>query len=149
MTDVVKNKNRGKEFQIPKPAHMEMNIEPIHKNPVAEPVFIVDGIPVSENTENAENENTSDQGPTLHPFIDNNDEYFPNHPNKTEIKKQTSDEYILMIGGNVIFTGNLDATQRLLKTVVYGEHEDFKDVSVEDIVVLKKMKIKIGVFVEE
>lgn len=50
-------------------------------------------------------------------------------------------DYILMVFGKIILTGNLEVIQEKVKEIVYGD-----EVEIDDIVVLKRVEIKIGVF---
>lgn len=142
MDDIVKNKNRGKYFTPPTPAHRALNIAPIINGslPVEEPVFIVDGKPIDSEIGHEEN-------PMPQQFVDNNDEYFPAYSGPKIEANNTDGEYILMISGDVVFTGSLEDTQDMLKAVIYGEHPKYTNVQTDDILILKKMAIKIGVFI--
>lgn len=58
--------------------------------------------------------------------------------------------YILLVQDTVICEGNLEKVQDIAKQLVFGEHEicDGEPVSIDDIVVLKKISIKLGLFLE-
>lgn len=58
--------------------------------------------------------------------------------------------YILLVQDAVICQGNLEKVQDVAKKLVFGEHEicDGEPVSIDDIVVLKKISIKLGLFLE-
>lgn len=66
-----------------------------------------------------------------------------------EIKIE-DDEYILLVNGTVFSIGSLNFIQNEVKLLVFGEHDicDGNPVPVEDLLVLKKIKLKIGVFLE-
>lgn len=58
-------------------------------------------------------------------------------------------DYILMVAGKTVEFGSVDKVEDRLKSIMYGEDASFseQEVSVDDIVVLKRLPIKIGVFV--
>ncbi len=60
-------------------------------------------------------------------------------------------EYILMIDGNIILSGPLDVIEEKVKGILYGEDIDFefKIVSQEDMIVLKRVEIQVGVFIKD
>ena len=92
-------------------------------------------------------------------IIDNND--FVSFTNPTDTLKPVrstrarieSDtpvvgDYILMVAGKTIEFGSVSRVEDRLKSIMYGEDASFseQEVSVDDIVVLKRLPIKIGVF---
>lgn len=58
------------------------------------------------------------------------------------------DEYILFINDNIINIGAHESIQEEVKSLVFGTHKDYEILPIENISVLKKIKIKIGVFLE-
>jgi hypothetical protein len=58
-------------------------------------------------------------------------------------------EYILMVSGRIILSGALDLVESKVQTILYGEDEEFKEVPQEDIVVLKRVALQVGVFIKE
>lgn len=60
-------------------------------------------------------------------------------------------EYLLAIEGTVISVGSLEFIQNEVRDLVFGDHKlcAGKAIPVEDIVVLKRMSIRMGVFVNE
>ena len=60
------------------------------------------------------------------------------------------DKYILLAKEEILLIGNLSSIEDMISKIFYKEHptEKYNKISVEDLVVLKKMKIKIGIFVE-
>jgi hypothetical protein len=89
-------------------------------------------------------------------IIDNND--FVNFGYENEpIQEQASEdlnpnvgEYILMVFGKLISCGNLSKIENEIKSIMYGENSLFsgKEIEIDDIVVLKRMNIKVGIFVD-
>lgn len=90
--------------------------------------------------------------------IDNND--YVNMPfftsKKIEEKENTSPkdapdvgEYILMISGKIALIGNINDIENKAKNIVYGDDADHQSIDINDIVILKRISLKIGVFVEE
>lgn len=100
------------------------------------------------------------------PMIDNNTDDFQNWhnipskikkaPNYQENKSQTfnikSYDYVLLVDGEVISTGFQDEIQEEVRALVFGEHplcQSYDNaITPDDIIVLKKVKIKVGVFIE-
>lgn len=60
------------------------------------------------------------------------------------------DTYLLLVSGDVVCSGPLDFIQDTTRELVFGEHEltHGNPVSVDDIVVIKRVKVKVGVFLE-
>ena len=60
------------------------------------------------------------------------------------------DEYLLAIEETIIATGPLEVIEQQVKDLVFGEHElcGGKQIPVDDLIVLKRIKIKIGVFID-
>jgi hypothetical protein len=71
-------------------------------------------------------------------------------PQETSTSPQVGD-YILMVLGKLIAAGSLAEIEARVKAIIYGEDNSFTDVAVsaDDVVVLKRVGIKIGVFLEE
>ncbi len=98
-----------------------------------------------------------------HPMIDNNFDDSANYADipdeleappteRFEYQHAVEDprEYLLFVKEKMIATGNLEGIEAEVKSLVFGEHPLCKTTTVEndDIVVFKKMKIKVGVFIE-
>lgn len=93
-----------------------------------------------------------------HPMIDNNDfvspepqEVFSKFQDKPETLPQVKeDEYLLLIDGTVIATGSLEEIQEYTKDFVFGDHPLCvgNPVAADKLTVFKRVKIKIGVFLE-
>jgi hypothetical protein len=66
----------------------------------------------------------------------------------TVVQQLDDEDYIILVNGSPICSGSLDYIQEQTKSLVFGEHEIYhgNPVSVDDIVVLKRIKIKVGVF---
>jgi hypothetical protein len=60
-------------------------------------------------------------------------------------------DYVLMVQGKVISYGTHDYILTQAKSILYGEHPSFveKNVQMEEIVVLKRLSVKVGVFIDE
>ena len=97
-------------------------------------------------------------------MIDNNDYYTDEalgiSTEETIMQEQVSeitsenidlneDEYLIAIEGTVISSGPLDMIENAVKALIFGEHElcGGKQIPIEDIIVLKRVKIKMGVFI--
>lgn len=91
------------------------------------------------------------------PMIDNND-YFSNDSmgNNSDnvdlsiLSEVQENKYILIVKGVVVEIGTKITIENELKKVVYGEHPLFKNVELDptDVLVFKRLEIKIGVFLE-
>lgn len=57
-------------------------------------------------------------------------------------------DYVLMFNDKIISSGNLENIQQEVRALIFGEHDTYKEANVEDLVVLKKIPIKIGVFID-
>jgi len=66
----------------------------------------------------------------------------------TVIKQLEEEEYLLLVDGATVCSGPLDYIQAETTKLVFGEHELYhkNPVSVDDILVIKRIKIKVGVF---
>jgi hypothetical protein len=68
----------------------------------------------------------------------------------SDLSNLKDDSYILIVCGNIISIGEMDNIQETASSLVFGEHQlcDGEPVPIEDIVVLKKVKLKVGLFLE-
>jgi len=68
----------------------------------------------------------------------------------TVIKQLEEDDYLLLVSGQAICSGPEEYVQEQTRLLIFGEHELYNGnpVSVDDIVVIKRAKIKVGVFLE-
>lgn len=59
-------------------------------------------------------------------------------------------EYVLIFNGEIISTGSLSLVQEDVRALIFGEHALSKNnnISVDDLIVLKRVPIKVGVFIE-
>ena len=64
------------------------------------------------------------------------------------IKQLDEDEYCILVEGSAVCSGPADYIQEQTRALVFGEHELYNGnpVSVDDILVIKRVKIKVGVF---
>jgi hypothetical protein len=69
---------------------------------------------------------------------------------KDPISLKSDEKYILLAKEEILLVGSLMAVEEEVRKIFYKEHQikKYNKISVEDLVVLKKMKIKIGIFVE-
>lgn len=60
------------------------------------------------------------------------------------------EEYLLLVEGEPVCSGPADFIQEQTRDVVFGEHElcNGNPISINDIILLKRVKIKVGVFLE-
>jgi hypothetical protein len=157
LSDVIKNPTR----QTPpvrskyEPEYVRLNAEPVVRS--SDMYASIDDMPFDENDEPID---------TRGHIIDNNDFVsFGEAPPVTngsrrreEPPRETREsatpevgEYILMVLGKLIASGSLEAIEKRVKDIIYGEDPSFKglEVGLDDIVVLKRVALKIGVFIDD
>lgn len=61
------------------------------------------------------------------------------------------DEYVLLVQGEIVNTGKFESIQQEIRDLIFNEHPLSVDNSIviDDIVVLKRIKVKVGVFLGE
>lgn len=66
------------------------------------------------------------------------------------ISNLEEDTFLLMAGGTPLCSGPKEEIEELAQSLIFGEHElcDNQPIPQEDIIILKKVKIKIGLFLE-
>ncbi|CAB4197037.1 hypothetical protein UFOVP1290_557 [uncultured Caudovirales phage] len=66
------------------------------------------------------------------------------------LENSIDNEYILLIHGTPLYAGSLNEVQEQCKLFVFGQHElcNGKPISVTDVIVIKRVPIKIGLFLE-
>jgi len=59
-------------------------------------------------------------------------------------------DYILMVMGKLVTSGDMEKIQARVKNIVYGDDPTFAtlEISMDDIVVLKRVNIKVGIFID-
>lgn len=71
---------------------------------------------------------------------------------KSEVKEfaKSNDEYLLLIHGDMVSSGSFEAIQDEVQALLFDEHplNQMYNITADDIVVLKRVKIKVGVFLE-
>lgn len=149
--NIIKNPTRNVSVSQKKysPEYVRLNVEPIPMSRTTEEFSSVDGTLIDANDE----EYTV---PDSH-IIDNNDVVDFGLPEKraetsaAPVTQPKIGDYVLMVFGKLILTGPLDQIQNRVKQLIYGEDSTFANVHVSsnDIIVLKRIGIKIGVFIEE
>lgn len=58
-------------------------------------------------------------------------------------------EYILIVKGKIIFIGSLYDVEETSKSIIYGDDINHQNISSDDLMILKRVSLKIGVFIEE
>lgn len=123
--------------------------------PISQEVFGLDDLSLDENGDNLPIENGH--------MIDNNefvsfvsDSRVQPPEQKISIQTQATtdvepkiNDYILMVFGKLITTGSLLEIETKIKNIIYGEDQEFTNVNLDDIVVLKRVNIKVGVFIND
>lgn len=100
----------------------------------------------------------------MSPMIDNNDYISDdalgvvsqdvNNKEKIESASDLSsvkeDEYVLIVNETIICSGDLKVVESQVKDLVFGDHElcDGQPIPVQELIVMKRVAIKIGVFLE-
>lgn len=74
----------------------------------------------------------------------------PEEEKEVEALNIGADDYVLIVSGNILSIGNLDIVQEEVKALCFGEHalNRTNDITLDDIIVLKRVKLKVGVFLE-
>jgi len=64
------------------------------------------------------------------------------------VKSESIGDYVLIYKGSIISSGTLDYVQNEVKQMIFGTHDlcDGVNIDTEDLIVLKKVQIKVGVF---
>ena len=168
--DVVKNKYRAmpKTYKPYEPEYVRLNKDPIVKG-TANAARVVpplsDGKPEPEQTElpetysSADGELYDEDGNEVeledgNQIIDNNDfvdfDLYDVQPTD-HLRTPEVGEFILMVFDKPIMAGDLETVENKVKDIIYGDDKDYMEVSVsmDDIVVLKRVGIKLGVFIEK
>jgi hypothetical protein len=107
-----------------------------------------------------------------HPMIDNNIFVYPTDDPKNKeymevlenellpetssndnlisaIEQLADDYYLLILHGQPICAGSQQEVQEQAKLMAFGDHADYDDpVSIEEIIIVKRAKVKIGLFLE-
>jgi len=68
----------------------------------------------------------------------------------TSLSLLKDNHYMAILFDKVVATGPIDKVQAIVSSLIFGEHKDYQNVSIsiDDIVVVKKIKLKVGVFLE-
>lgn len=137
--DVIKNPDRGKSnFDQEEliPAYIKRGVNPI----IPQDYPSLDGEPINAH------------------IIDNN-EYvgFDFGVKRQEIKNKKTNtqvpnmgEFILMVRGKIVCCGSELEIVSESKSILYGNHPDFgNSIKIDDIIVLKRIGLKVGVFLDD
>lgn len=114
---------------------------------------IIDDIGMSEEWSGTQkmidNNDYIDIDQSAHPSISLPEPHVPIEPVASADIQLEGDEYLLAIDGTVIATGALPKIEEEVKQLIFGDHElcGGKQIPVEDIIVLKRLNIKVGVFI--
>lgn len=70
--------------------------------------------------------------------------------NTNDLSSLEDNSYILIVNDNIISIGSMEHIQDQANLLIFGEHDlcDGTPIPAEDIIILKKIKIKIGLFLE-
>ncbi len=152
--DIIKNSYREKDNT---PAPYTPEYKRLKVNPILQDFSSLDGEFIS-TTGSAEVEpsfsSENSQPITNSHILDNNENVSygfglkPPPPKNTEPSE--IGEFVLMVFGTVVSHGNHEQVLAEAKSILYKEHPNFLDkkVQINDIVVLKKIRLKAGVFLD-
>lgn len=70
--------------------------------------------------------------------------------NQSMLLSLKENDYLLLIDGVEIYSGLLEDVQKQVRDLLFGDHESYNDdpISIDDILVIKRVKINVGVFLE-
>lgn len=128
------NKNLNQEMYIPE--YIKHG-----KYPKIQDFPSLDGEIIAENEENC--------------HVLNNVEYIPHDSDlKYPVSKNkipNIGDFVLMVHGKVILHGDHNQILSMAKAILYGEHPNFinTNIKVEDVILLKRIALKVGVFLDE
>ena len=109
---------------------------------------IVDSPGTKSNDEEAINSSNG----TYIPNVGNNMEHaWAQEPSNNEAKKEIKeDKFVLLAKEEIIVIGSLADVEEEIRKIFYKEHvnKKYNLLSIDDLTVFKRMKIKVGVFVE-
>jgi len=74
----------------------------------------------------------------------------PVPPTEDNVTAPKVGDYILMVLGKLVTSGPIETIQTRVKNIMYGDDPAFTalEISMDDIVVLKRMNIKVGIFID-
>lgn len=141
--DIIKNPNRDrmKDSTSYTPEYKRLGL-----NPILQDFSSLDGELLDTSTETSVVESH---------ILDNNEEVSYGFGMKMPKVKDSASpdvgEFVLMITGKVIAHGSHEYILSEAKSILYREHPDYleKKTALEDVVILKRIGLKIGVFLDE
>lgn len=74
----------------------------------------------------------------------------PQQPLEENASSPNVGDYILMVFGKLVASGSMDKIESKVKDIMYGDDPDFTglEISMDDIIVLKRVAIKVGIFID-
>jgi hypothetical protein len=137
--EVIKNPERGEQTQhFVVPEHVRLGVTPVYQDFVS-----LDGEAITESEQ-------------VDSHIHDNNEYVNygfniKPPTPAKSKSPGVGDFVLMVSGKVVSHGSHDFILAQAKAILYGEHPKYleQDIQVDDIVVLKRLGLKVGVFLDE
>lgn len=155
--DIIKNSYRDKDnTQTPyTPEYKRLKV-----NPILQDFSTIDGESVSPLEENEPlrilplNSKDNTQFITNSHILDNNESVNYGFGIKVSPPKNTEPnigEFVLMVSGEVISHGSHEYILSEAKSILYREHPDFLDkkIQIGDVIILKRIGLKIGVFLDD
>ncbi len=152
-TDIIKNSHREKDNT---PAPYTPEYKRLKVNPILQDFSAIDGELVTPAL-------TDEEAPlkggaqfvTNSHILDNNESVSYGFGMKMLPSKDTESpnigEFVLMVFGVVISHGSHEYILSEAKSILYREHPDFLDkkVQISDVIILKRIGLKIGVFLDD
>lgn len=142
--DIIRNPNRDKDSS---PINYTPEYKRLGLNPILQDFSSLDGelvTPMLAETNVVESH-----------ILDNNEEVSYGFGVKMPKVKDTTSpdvgEFVLMVSGRVVSHGSHEYILSEAKSILYREHPEFinKKTQLEDVVILKRIGLKIGVFLDE
>jgi hypothetical protein len=154
-TDIIKNSHREKD-------NIQASYTPEYKrlkvNPILQDFSAIDGelvTPLTTEDEPLQVSKDNSQFVTNSHILDNNESVSYGFGMKLSPSQNTESpnigEFVLMVSGEVISHGSHEYILSEAKSILYREHPDFLDkkVQISDVIILKRIGLKIGVFLDE
>lgn len=151
MSDYIKNPNRDK-IKVPEkyvPEYIRLGKEPALMNMNYRQQTEIEEF----NIPNEPDEPTPNNNEEVFASLD--DIYEDEFDDITEVRELPISpdvgQYILLVNGeSILVSGDILEIENKVKKIAYGDDEDFPDkIEMTDIVVLKRVGLKIGIFIEE
>jgi hypothetical protein len=174
--NVIRNPNRKNQREVIsyEPEWMRLGVKPVKMDKKQVPVIKSSKKDEINNFSAVDGKMYDEEGNEIKVepghIIDNNDYVFPPNVklNPPSTQRETEEimfeennqptilgqprvgQYILLVNGKIVDTGSLEQIESVARAILYGENEGFsnQEVRVDDIVVLKRVGINVGIFID-